>query len=180
MKSTQSQAKDQAHQAYRGRFVSPRESITLSGGEVIVPEMPANGVIDRRVGVTAVWYPQPFGIEAEWNVGEGPTLSADLTRIEKRSLTGGYAQVSYRSRNDLGTWLPFARWHYFDGGRKFADNAPEVRVNELDIGLELARWAELELTMMYTRTFERTRSSLFPYEATKGANRVGFQVQWNY
>ncbi len=76
--------------------------------------------------------------------------------------------------------MPFARWHYFDGGRKFGTNAPREHVNELDIGLEFARCAELELTMMYTRTFERTRSSLFPYESEKDANRVGFQVQWNY
>ncbi len=50
----------------------------------------------------------------------------------------------------------------------------------MDFGLELARWTELELTMIYTRTFERTRTSLFPYSTTRDANRVGFQVQWNY
>jgi hypothetical protein len=55
-----------------------------------------------------------------------------------------------------------------------------MRVNEMDLGLEFARWAELEFTMVYTRTFERTRTSLFPYTATKNANRIGFQAQWNY
>ena len=47
-------------------------------------------------------------------------------------------------------------------------------------GLTEGRWTELELTMIYTRTFERTRTSLFPYSSTRDANRVGFQVQWNY
>ena len=104
----------------------------------------------------------------------------DFAAIEKRSLHGGYAQVSYRQQNGAGTWVPFGRWHYFDGGRKFGTNAPRSLVNEMDIGLEFARWAEVELTVMYTRTFERTRGNLFPYESTRDANRVGFQVQWNY
>lgn len=167
-------------QAYRGKFVSPGGVVAPPGSAPFIPEAPDGGVVDQRVGVTAVWYPQPLGVEVEWNVGEGPSLSDDYARIDKRSLSGGYAQVSYREQNALGTWMPFARWNYFDGGRKFARNAPRMQVNELDIGLEFARWAEVELTMMYSRTFERTRTSLFPYEATKDANRLGFQVQWNY
>jgi hypothetical protein len=167
-------------QGYRGKFVSGVEAIVPSEGAPFTPDQPVDGVLDRRVGITAVWYPQPLGVEVEWNVGDGPSLSEDFTTIEKGSLNGGYAQVSYLYRNGIGRWMPFARWHYFDGARKFADNAPRVHVEELDIGLEFARWAELELSMMYTRTFERTRSGLFPYEATQDANRVGFQVQWNY
>jgi hypothetical protein len=167
-------------QGYRGKFVSGVETIVPSGGAPFTPLQPEDGVLDRRVGITAVWYPQPIGIEVEWNVGDGPSLSEDFTAIEKGSLNGGYAQVSYLYEGGIGRWMPFARWQYFDGARKFADNAPRVHVEELDIGLEFAKWAELELSMMYTRTFERTRSSLFPYETTKDANRVGFQVQWNY
>jgi hypothetical protein len=55
-----------------------------------------------------------------------------------------------------------------------------MRLNELDLGFEFAKWAELEATLMYTRTFERTRTSLFPYATTKKANRLGFQIQWNH
>ena len=55
-----------------------------------------------------------------------------------------------------------------------------MRVNELDIGLEVARWAEVELAMTYTRTFVRTQTSLFPYREARGVNRLGVQVQWNY
>ena len=53
-------------------------------------------------------------------------------------------------------------------------------MNELDFGVEFAHWAELEFTGVYTRTFRRTRTSTFPFEPTTDANRVGFQVQWNY
>jgi hypothetical protein len=166
-------------QGYYGRFV-PQTQAFNPGTGVITPSRPGEGVVDERVALTAVWYPQPFGVEAEWNVGRGPELSDDLTRVESRPLTGGYVQVNYRTARGPSSLFPFARWHYYDGGRKFARNAPPMKVNELDIGLEFARWAELELTFVYTRTFERTRTSLFPYASATNANRIGFQAQWNY
>lgn len=166
-------------QGYHGRFVSPTQPIAADG-RTITPTRPDEGLVDERVGFTAVWYPQPFGVEAEWNVGHGPELSDDLTRLESRALLGGYVQADYRHASGGSSLFPFVRWQYYDGGRKFTRNAPSIRVNEIDVGLEFARWAELELTMVYTRTFERTRTSLFPYAASKGANRVGFQAQWNY
>jgi hypothetical protein len=167
-------------QGYYGRFVPQTQAINPGSGSV-TPTRPDAGVVDERVGVTAVWYPQPFGIEAEWNIGRGPELSDDLTRIESRPLQGGYVQVNYRRAGQGGRSLfPFTRWQYYDGGRKFARNAPSMKVNELDLGVEFARWAELELTVIYTRTFERTRTSLFPYIAATNANRIGFQAQWNY
>jgi hypothetical protein len=89
-------------------------------------------------------------------------------------------QVHYRRQGTSGTWFPFMRWNYYDGARKFARNAPRTQVNELDFGLEFARWAEVELTGMFTHTFTRTRTSAFPYRPTTSANRVGLQVQWNY
>lgn len=166
-------------QAYHGTFVPSTQAI-VGQGTSLTPSRPADGVTDQRIGVTAVWYPQPLGIEAEWNVGRGPELSDDLTRIERRGLNGGYVQASYRRADGGRSLFPFARWQYYDGGRKFARNAPHMKVNELDLGLEFARWAELEVTLLYTRTFERTRTSTFPFGSTKGTNRLGFQAQWNY
>ena len=166
-------------QGYRGRFVSPTQSLTSSGA-TFTPAQRADGVLDTRVAVSAVIYPQPFGLEAEWTFGTGPELTADLRAIESRSLHGGYVQVAHRGRTAAGTWYPFARWNYFDGARKFARNAPRNQVNELDFGVEFARWADVELTGVYTRTLRRTRTSTFPYALTRDANRVGLQVQWNY
>jgi hypothetical protein len=166
-------------QGYYGRFVTQTQAITSRTGS-ITPTRPDEGVVDERVALTAVWYPQPFGFETEWNFGRGPELSDDLTEVESRPLQGGYMQFAYRHADGGSSLFPFVRWQYYDGGRKFARNAPAMKVNEMDIGLEFARWAELEFTMIYTRTFERTRTSLFPYTASRGANRVGFQAQWNY
>jgi Phosphate-selective porin O and P len=167
-------------QAYHGRFVTPLQAIAPGGGASITPTEDADGELDQRVGLTAVWYPQPIGVEAEWSFGRGPELSADNTRIESESLHGGYVQVNYRAQRSSGTWFPFTRWNYYDGARKFARNAPPTRVNEVDIGLEFAKWAELELTGMYTHTFKRTRTGSFPYTDTINANRIGLQLQWNY
>jgi hypothetical protein len=166
-------------QAYHGRFVVPTQALTLAGTS-ITPTQDANGAFDQRVGFTAVWYPQPFGVEMEWNVGRGPELSADSTRIDSESLHGGYLQLNYRQQHSSGTWFPFTRWNYFDGARKFARNAPRTMVNEVDFGLEFARWAEVELTGMYTHTFKRTRTGSFPFGSTLSADRVGVQLQWNY
>jgi hypothetical protein len=137
-------------------------------------------VLDQRVAFTAVVYPQPLGIETEWTFGEGPQLSDDLRSIQARRLHGGYVQVNYSLQHATGRWLPFARWQYFDGARKFARNAPVDEVNEVDIGVEFAKWAEVEVMGMYTRTLRRTRTSTFPFALTRDANRIGFQIQWNY
>jgi hypothetical protein len=166
-------------QGYRGRFVSPTQAITV-GNASVTPTQDADGVVDTRAAFTAIWYPQPIGVEAEWTVGSGPSLSDNLRQIDGDFLHGGYLQLNYRKQSALGAWFPFTRWNYYDGARKFARNAPRTRVNEVDLGLEFARWTELELTAMFTHTFSRTRTGSFPYALTRGANRLGFQAQWNY
>jgi len=165
--------------AYRGRFVVPTQSLTASGA-TFTPTQDPDGVVDERLAFTAVVYPQPFGLEAEWNVGRGPQLSSDLRRIETMALQGGYVQLNYHAKNGAGTWFPFTRWQYYDGARKFARNAPADLVHEIDFGVEFAKWSEVEITGMFTHTFQRTRTSAFPFARTRDANRVGVQVQWNY
>lgn len=166
-------------QGYYGRFVAPTQSISL-GTASVVPVQDPRGVVDQRVALTAIWYPQPVGVESEWTFGRGPELSGDFQSIGSRSLNGGHVQLNFRHRNHFGTWFPFTRWNYYSGGRKFARNAPRSKVNELDLGLEFAKWAEVELSAMFTRTFTRTRTGSFPYAQTRDANRLGVQVQWNY
>ena len=73
-------------QGYRGRFVAPTQAIAV-GGASITPAQDADGVVDERVAFTAIWYPQPIGVEAEWTVGRGPALSDDLRRSKPTSCT---------------------------------------------------------------------------------------------
>ena len=165
--------------AHHGTYVTTTQPIT-SGGATFTPAGPSAGVADDRVGGTFVLYPQPVGIEAEWNAGRGPQLTADLRSITARNLHGGYLQVSYRGTRKQAVYTPFVRWQYFDGGRKFGRNSPLDRVNEADFGVEWAAATELELTLLYTRTIERTRTSTFPFTPSRGANRLGVQLQFNY
>lgn len=166
-------------QGYTGRFRSNTSAINPGTGN-ITPVQHERGVLDERVGATFVWYPQPFGIEAEWNIGRGPQLSNDFRTINDEFLTGGYVQLNYKYDDpSTGTWFPFIRWQYFDGGRKFAANAPNLHVNEIDIGVEWSPYPEVELTLMYTRTIDRTNTRVFPYDQSVG-DRFGIQLQWNY
>lgn len=165
-------------QAYHGRFVSPTQAIMVNGTS-LTPRIEAAGTTDQRVAATFVWYAQPFGVEAEWNAGRGPALSASATSIEAASLHGGYIQAQYRTpRTQM--MLPFVRWQYYDGGRKFARNAPRSLVNEIDFGLEWAPWTEVELTGIYTHTLRRTRTSTYPFGLAEDGKRVAVQLQWNY
>ncbi len=162
-------------QAYSGEFVVGTQAI---GG--VTPTADADGVDDERAGVTAVLYPQPFGIEAEWVWGRGPELSRDLSSIDDHSLQGGYVQLSYALGSSQGPVFPFVRWNYFDGARKFARNAPWSDVSELDLGFEWSPWPEVELAIVYTHTFHRTNTVTAPFDDVNDAHRIGFQLQWNY
>lgn len=167
-----------AVQGYTGDYVVGTQAIAGT-----TPTVDSQGVDDERVGVTAVLYPQPFGFEAEWNWGVGPELNSALTTINSESLQGGYLQANYLLETSKGNVFPFARWNYFDGARKFAKNAPWDQVNELDLGFEWSPWPELEVSVMYTYTFERTDTtdvSGTAYEKAQDDQRIGFQLQWNY
>ncbi len=163
-------------QGYWGRFM-PRTSAI--GDSEITPTFGSSGVLDRRLAVSAVLYPQPFGLETEWVVGEGPEL-VDDRRIESKSLWGGYVQGFYQWKSPWGVVNPFVRWQYFDGGRKFGRNAPHVRLNEWDFGIEYAVLPQLEFTVDYAYTPRRTNSRDYPYLDIVDGSRIGLQVQWNY
>lgn len=162
-------------QAYTGDFVVNTAAI---GGTT--PSADPDGIDDERAGLSAVLYPQPFGIEAEWNWGRGPQLASDLSSIDDRSLHGGYVQASYALDTSKGSLFPFARFNYYDGARKFARNAPWSEVSELDLGVEWSPWPEIEIAIMYTHTFHRTDTATAPFDEVEGVDRLGFQLQWNY
>jgi len=166
-------------QGYWGKFVPRLREIPV-GDETITPDSPKNGVDDWRVGLSFIVYPQPFGVEAEWNLGDGPTLERDYSAIRSKFLHGGYLQGSYKVDFDYGDLFPMVRWQYYDGGRKFARNAPRVRTNEIDMGFEWAPIPEVELATIYTYSFFRTDSSNAPFDEFEDASRVGMQLQWNY
>lgn len=166
---------------YYGRYVPTAAAIAGVG----TPAFDSRGVRDTRVAVNAILYPQPFGLEAEWNWGQGPQLSDDMRTITSQSLSGGFVQAVYRhifpNQTEL---LPFLRWQTFDGARKFATNAPSSRVNEIAFGFEYIPYPELELTIMYA-TGTRTNTTDNPAVAGPRYREVnyhylGLQAQINF
>ena len=168
-------------QAYAGRYVPKTQAVTLDGAtDPSSPKFRSDGVKDQRMAFTAVVYPQPIGFEAEWNFGQGPELSDDYTSISSKSLNGGYLLANAKIDSDVGPVLPFVRWQYFDGGRKFGKNAPSVLLNEWDFGVEWQPIPEFELTAQYSYTNERTNSNSYPYAQLTDGSRLGIQAQFNY
>ncbi len=166
-------------QGYRGNYVPTTDKI----GAKAAPRYKAGGVNDQRVGISAILFPQPFGLEAEWNWGQGPVLSNDMKTITSGGLSGGYVQASYRhifsNQQEL---IPFARWQTYDGGRKFATNAPRSQVDEIGVGLRYIPYPEMELTLMYTHGDRTNTSKVAPsgkYENVT-ADYIGLQAQLNF
>lgn len=179
-------------QAYRGDYVtnslgSYRKTATVSAS---APTLANNrGIDDERVGISFVMYPQPFGLQAEWNWGNTPGLDIDKNIIEKKSLNGGYVQAMYKIDNfkfldTNGTLIPFIKWQYFDGYSKAERNSPENHVNDWELGVEWQIAPEVELAAVYHRM---KRSNLITgntsgrkdYE-TFEADALRVQLQYNF
>jgi Phosphate-selective porin O and P len=137
------------------------------------------GFRDDRVGVHAILYPQPFGVQAEWNWGTGPEFNVATGSIEERPLNGGYVQVMGKiDDSPLGPFYPFARWQYYRGGFKAAINAPRLETEELELGFEFQLDPALEITTTYGFASRKEADERRLGQAEGQIVRV--QAQWNY
>ncbi|MCU0683872.1 MAG: porin [Polyangiaceae bacterium] len=128
---------------------------------------------DARAHVAVTLYPQPFGFQAEYNVGVGPELDASRNLVREGRPHGGYAMVMLR----LGHFLPYARVLTYDGGKKQETDAIKYKVRELEAGLEWRVFDALELTAAFTQGSRTAPKS--PYELESG-RLVRLQAQFNY
>lgn len=162
---------------YTGKYVVRTDEGILSAPE---------GVRDARVAGHFVLYPQPFGLELEYNFGDGPQLAAldaatdaegDTSYtgiVQRRRLHGGRALASLA----LGNVIPFVRVHYYKGGKKHERNAPYYDVKELEAGAEWRVIQAIELTGAFTIA-KRTDGGRIPY-ALEGGHMLRLQAQFNY
>lgn len=150
----------------------------------VQPELRAGGVSpvafdDNRMAVHAMLYPQPFGIQAEWNWGKGPEWDRPSQSIQTKSLSGGYVQAMYKLDTEkLGTLFPYARWQRYRGGWKASTSAPRLETDELEFGIEWQPWKALEVTLAYSR-MKRTEADERRIGRAEGS-LFRSQVQWNY
>ena len=148
-----------------------------------------NGFKDERIGVSFMMYPQPFGLQAEWNWGKTPGLDQATNTIKQENLQGGYVQAMYKFDNvkffdTNGTVIPFVKWQYFDGYNKAETNAPENHVNDWEWGVEWQIAPEVEIMAEYHHmkrnnlvTGNRARTQ--DYQSFD-ADALRVQVQYNF
>jgi hypothetical protein len=178
-------------QAYTGKYTvlsSPISPLGVGGAVRPLGTLETNnieGLIDERIAATFVYYPQPLGFQAEWNVGQGPCLNSTQTDVVSGALRGGYAMTMYRIQTDChGDFFPFARYNYYNGGYKTERNAPDVDITEYELGLEWQFSKNLELVSMYTFTDRTNTTALGTANTLSYGQFVGdilrFQLQVSY
>jgi hypothetical protein len=134
---------------------------------------------DQRVAATLVVYPQPFGLTAEYNIGTGPEYNPATNVIEQRKLKGGYVMASYMARFNNQFFIPFTRYHYYDGGKKHELDARSYSVNELEIGVEWQPIKNFEFVAMYTISKRRFEDAVNPVNFQEGS-LLRLQLQANF
>lgn len=134
---------------------------------------------DERVGVTAVWYPKPFGIQAEYNIGRGPEFNKYTDSIETKNLSGGYILLNYQLRLKNQVIIPFVKYKYYDGGKKFERDARSYHVNEMEFGVEWEMWKHFEIVLMYTLS-ERRYEDFILRENFQRGNVLRIQAQFSF
>lgn len=134
---------------------------------------------DRRVAGSLVIYPQPWGLQAEYNIGIGPEYNASTNTIEERKLKGGYVMSSYFLKIKEQNIIPFVRYQYYDGGKKHELDARSYTVNELELGIEWQPIKNFELVTMYTISKRRFEDAKKPTNVQDGS-LLRLQAQLNF
>jgi Phosphate-selective porin O and P len=173
-------------QGFTGEYtVSGAEIRPLGIGDAKTPAGTGRGteILDQRAAVSFIWYPQPFGFQAEWEVGRGPGLNDEQTEVVDRSLYGGYVLAMYRCETECyGIITPYCRYQQYKGGYRSFANAPYGNHREVDLGIEWQMRKEMELVMEYSilnvPNFAASSTSQ-SYRDFDG-NVLRFQFQVNY
>lgn len=161
-------------QAYTGKWAFTGE---VSSGVAV------NGdpkyIKDERIGATFVLYPKPFGIQTEYNIGTGPRYNPVTNTIDVTDLNGGYVLLNYKLDIKKQHIYPFAKFQYYDGGKKYEKDARSYVVRDYQIGVEWQPIKALEFVAEYViadRTFE---DSAIPVNRQQG-NLLRLQAQFNF
>jgi hypothetical protein len=164
-------------QAYTGKWAFSNE---ISTG--VTTDFDKKYVTDQRVGATFVLYPKPFGIQTEYNIGKGPRYDKITNSVEVTDLSGGYITLNYKwdiSLEKRHFLYPFAKFQYYDGGKKFEKDARSYIVRDYEFGLEWQPFKAFELVAEWVvsdRTFE---DSALPNNRQQG-NLLRLQAQINF
>jgi phosphate-selective porin len=163
-------------QGYNGKFVVNTVSASSTGVRFqnSNPEF-----LDQRVAASVLLYPKPFGFQAEYNVGRGPEFNVNNKIIEDTNLKGGYVQTMYMLKIKEQTLIPFAKYHWYDGGKKHELDARSYNVNDFEIGAEWQPFKNFELVADYTISSRRYEDATKINNSQRG-NLLRLQAQFNF
>ncbi len=161
-------------QAYTGQFTLAKDQLTAG-----VKAVSDFTYLDRRVGGSLVLYPQPFGIMAEYNVGQSPTFDGATDSIQVRNLHGGFVTFSYRAElPNKSVVMPFVRFQTYAGAKKHELDARYYQVHETELGVEWQVFKNLEVTLAYVLSKRQYSDLKTDYD--EGGRFLRLQVQANY
>ena len=135
--------------------------------------------IDQRAAATAVLYPRPFGIFAEYNIGRGPEYDKLNDIINVGDLHGGYITLTYFLKYKEQLIYPFARLQHYRGGKKHELDARSYEVDELELGIEWLPYPNFEIVAMYTFSKRRYEDFLLQDNLQSGS-LLRIQLQVNF
>jgi hypothetical protein len=163
-------------QAYTGKWAMSSTDIAVASS------LDKSYLTDQRVAASFILYPKPFGVQAEYNFGRGPRYDKVNNVIDVSSLEGGYVTLNYKWDLNLSKHqfiYPFAKFQYYDGGKKFEKDARSYVVREYELGLEWQPIKAFELVAEWVisdRTFE---DSALKNNRQQG-NLLRLQAQFNF
>lgn len=157
-------------QGYSGKFTIEKDALNSYSQSLF---------LDRRAAATLVVYPQPFGFQAEYNIGQGPEFDPEVMQTKLKKLWGGYAQIMYRYKSTNHQLIPFIKHQYYHGGKKQEIDARRYIVNDWEIGVEWQLRDYFELTGLYTMSDRTFEDSKLPQNRQKG-NLLRLQAQFNF
>ena len=164
-------------QAYTGKWAFTSE---ISSG--VITDFDRQYVTDQRVGATFVLYPRPFGIQTEYNFGKGPRYDSLTNSVEVADLNGGYITLNYKwdiSLKKHHFLYPFAKFQYYDGGKKFEKDARSYIVRDYEFGIEWQPLKAFELTAEWVIADRTFVDSALPDNRQQG-NLLRLQAQFNF
>ena len=165
-------------QSYRGQFKTAGS--TLDPGKVI--ETKAQNYDDYRTAASLIVYPQPFGFQAEYNVGQGPEFDKNKGvdgEVVKDDLKGGYIMVNYQTTYKNDRFFPYVRYQEYDGGRKI-DNGNRMQTREWEFGTEWQPNPALEITAAYAISDRTVESATSAQNSNQNGQLLRLQAQFNY
>jgi hypothetical protein len=133
---------------------------------------------DQRSGASFIVYPQPLGIQIEYNVGSGPEYDPKQNKVRVQNLEGGYAQVNYQVFSGKHRFFPYVRYQTYKGGKKLEGGAFS-EVYEYEVGSEWQPNNAFEMTVAFANSDRITQSSLTNRDHQEG-HLVRLQAQFNY